>query len=303
MSDAMIIVSNSGLELKAHGTPGFPVGHLSPHLSDFPSACVKPHWHPEIEIIHTLEGGMRILVNHENFYLRAGDCVVFNKNAIHSQEMEEEDCHYEVFNFNPVLIYGFDNSAIAAKYTEPIFECTTFPFCLFTGHTPAHEHVLHLMDQLREQYFGEALCREILVKNTINELWIEVYRQFTKQATKIADSKSAAQIQRLKNALNFIYEHYNEPITLDQMVTACYANKSEFCRLFKATLHQTPFDFLLHYRIQQSLPLLCRPELTITEIATSVGFSGASYYSEVFRKYTSCSPTEYRKRILNGTQI
>ena len=93
------------------------------------------------------------------------------------------------------------------------------------------------------------------------------------------------------------------PITLDQMVAACYANKSEFCRLFKATLHQTPFDFLLHYRIQQSLPLLCRPELTITEIATTVGFSGASYYSEVFRKYTSCSPTEYRKRILSGTQI
>ena len=110
-------------------------------------------------------------------------------------------------------------------------------------------------------------------------------------------------IQRLKNALNFIYEHYNEPITLDQMVAACYANKSEFCRLFKATLHQTPFDFLLHYRIQQSLPLLCRPGLTITEIATTVGFSGASYYSEVFRKYTSCSPTEYRKRILSGTQI
>lgn len=163
--------------------------------------------------------------------------------------------------------------------------------------------MLELVESLREQFFGEAVCREILVKNTINELWIEVYRQFSTQTVRPSDSKSAAQIQRLKNALNFIYEHYNEPITLDQMVAACYANKSEFCRLFKATLHQTPFDFLMHYRIQQSLPLLCRPELTITEIATTVGLSGASYYSEVFRKYTSCSPTEYRKRILSGTQI
>lgn len=40
MSDALIIVSNSGLELKAHGTPDFPVGYLSPHLSDFPS-CLR----------------------------------------------------------------------------------------------------------------------------------------------------------------------------------------------------------------------------------------------------------------------
>ena len=202
-----------------------------------------------------------------------------------------------------MLVYSFDGSAIARKYAEPVFESTTFPFCLFTGGDAAHKHVLELVERLREQFFGEAMCREILVKNTINELWIEVYRQFSTKAVRPSDSKSAAQIQRLKNALNFIYEHYSEPITLDQMVAACYANKSEFCRLFKATLHQTPFDFLLHYRIQQSLPLLCRPELTITEIATTVGFSGASYYSEVFRKYTSCSPTEYRKRILSGTQI
>ena len=96
------------------------------------------------------------------------------------------------------------------------------------------------MERLREQFFGEAMCREILVKNTINELWIEVYRQFSTQTVRPSDSKSAAQIQRLKNALNFIYEHYNEPITLDQMVAACYANKSEFCRLFKATLHRRP---------------------------------------------------------------
>lgn len=211
-----MIASSNGLELKSHGTPDFPVGYLSPHLFDFLSACVKPHWHPEIEIIHAIEGGMRILVNHENFYLRAGDCVVFNKNAVHSQEMEHEDCLYEVFNFDPVLIYDFDGSAIARQYTEPVCGSAAFPFCLFSGEDNA--------------------------------------------------------------------------------------NKSEFCRLFKATLHQTPFDFLLHYRIQQSLPLLCRPELSLTEIASAVGFSGASYYSEVFRKYTSCSPTEYRKRMLGAVK-
>ena len=84
-------------------------------------------------------------------------------------------------------------------------------------------------------------------------------------------------------------------ITLDEMAAACHTSKSEFCRLFKASMHQTPFDFLLHYRIQKSLPLLCSSDLSVTEIAGSVGFSGSSYYSEVFRKFMQCSPTEYRK--------
>ncbi len=297
MSDPMMIVSKSGLEMKAHGRPDFPIGYLSPKLSDYPSSFVKPHWHPVIEVSRVLEGGMRMLINHETFYFQEGDCVVINKNAVHSQEREHEDCRYEVFNFNPVLVYSFEGSAIERKYVTPILESAAFPFCRFTGHTPAHQRVLALMDRMRDQFFSEVPCSEILLKNTISELWIELYQRFTELVPKLSDDRNAAQIQRLKNALTFIYEHYSEPITLDQMVAACYANKSAFCRMFKATLHQTPFDFLLHYRIQQSLPLLSRPELTITEIATTVGFSGASYYSEVFRKYMSCSPSQYRKQL------
>ena len=103
-----------------------------------------------------------------------------------------------------MLVYSFDGSAIARKYADPVFESTTFPFCLFTGGDAAHKHVLELVERLREQFFGEAICREILVKNTINELWIEVYRQFSTKTVRPSDSKSAAQIQRLKNAPNFI---------------------------------------------------------------------------------------------------
>ena len=99
----------------------------------------------------------------------------------------------------------------------------------------------------------------------------------------------------MKKAFTFIYEHYSEPITLDEMVSACHTSKSEFCRLFKAAMHQTPFDFLLHYRIQKSLPLLCSTDQSVTEIAGRVGFSGSSYYSEVFRKFMQCSPTEYHR--------
>ena len=55
-------------------------------------------------------------------------------------------------------------------------------------------------------------------------------------------------------------------------------------------MHQTPFDFLLHYRIQKSLPLLCSTDQSVTEIAGCVGFSGSSYYSEGFRKFMQCSP-------------
>ena len=48
-----------------------------------------------------------------------------------------------------MLVYSFDGSAIARKYAEPVFESTTFPFCLFTGGDAAHKHVLELVERLR----------------------------------------------------------------------------------------------------------------------------------------------------------
>ena len=50
-----------------------------------------------------------------------------------------------------MLVYSFDGSAIARKYAEPVFESTTFPFCLFTGGGAAHKHVLELVERLREE--------------------------------------------------------------------------------------------------------------------------------------------------------
>lgn len=43
-------------------------------------------------------------------------------------------------------------------------------------------------------------------------------------------------------------------------------------------------NYLMTYRIEQSIPLLVNTSYTITEIALQVGFSGASYYTKIFHR-------------------
>ena len=57
------------------------------------------------------------------------------------------------------------------------------------------------MDRMRDQFFSEVPCSEILLKNTINELWIELYQRFTGLVPKLSDDRNAAQIQRLEQRL------------------------------------------------------------------------------------------------------
>lgn len=61
-------------------------------------------------------------------------------------------------------------------------------------------------------------------------------------------------------------------------------------------MKESLFNYLLHFRIEQSLPLLSSTDQSITEIAEKTGFSNPCYFTKIFRKHKGCSPTQYRKK-------
>ena len=72
--------------------------------------------------------------------------------------------------------------------------------------------------------------------------------------------------------------------------------KSECCRIFKNYMKESLFDYILKYRIDQSLPDVLDGKDSLTEIALRVGFADSNYFSKVFHRIKGCSPREYRKR-------
>jgi transcriptional regulator GlxA family with amidase domain len=96
--------------------------------------------------------------------------------------------------------------------------------------------------------------------------------------------------------IGFIQHHFNEKITLDEISHAGMVSKSKCCRIFKQSLRKSVFDYVLHFRIRQSLSLLTNEALSITEVALASGFSAASYYGEIFKRLLGMSPSEYRRQ-------
>lgn len=58
--------------------------------------------------------------------------------------------------------------------------------------------------------------------------------------------------------------------------------------------HQTPLDYLIHYRIEQAKRLLIETKEPITNIAFMTGFQSSAYFTKTFRKYVSVTPKEFR---------
>ena len=90
--------------------------------------------------------------------------------------------------------------------------------------------------------------------------------------------------------------HYAEPITLDGLAAEAHLSRSAFCHAFHRFTGRTPFGYLQHLRVRRSLPLLLSGEWSVAQVAAMTGFSGASYYAEIFRRFMGTSPLQYKKR-------
>ena len=144
-----IVVDKNMFERNAHGSFGFPINLLHIVMSDYPFGRFNGHWHPEIEITYIVDGEMQYQVNEQIYPLKKGDCIFVNRNVLHAGAIAPgRDCIYIVFDFNPILVTGYENSIIDEKYVSPVLNAESFSSCIFTGGGEAHEAMQQLVARL-----------------------------------------------------------------------------------------------------------------------------------------------------------
>lgn len=100
----------------------------------------------------------------------------------------------------------------------------------------------------------------------------------------------------VSNAINYIENNYQEPITLERICNYLNLNKNYFCSLFKSNTHQTFNQYLNRVRIEKSKKLLKGTQDSIIDISMMVGFNNHTHFSLTFKKLTGVSPTIFRNQ-------
>lgn len=99
-------------------------------------------------------------------------------------------------------------------------------------------------------------------------------------------------------AIKYIEKNYTNEISIEELCKELNINKCYFCSVFKKETGYTFINYLNLYKIEKSKELLKNPNLSLLDIALSVGFNNQSYYSTVFKKVTSKTPLEFREEII-----
>lgn len=154
---------------------------------------------------------------------------------------------------------------------------------------------LQARDYLLKPVSGEALEASLSSAIAYRNLLGAQHRRF-QQANPPAKDEDEVVAQTKA----YIREHLGENISRADIAKRIYLHPDYLSRIFHDKTGTTLSDYILSERVRRAKELLETGRMSITEIGAEVGFSNTSYFGKMFRKYTGCTPKDYRKQSEGG---
>ena len=97
-------------------------------------------------------------------------------------------------------------------------------------------------------------------------------------------------------ALNYVEQHFQNDITVEDIAAVCGLNRTYFSKIFKEALGKTPQEFFINYRMLKAVELLKLTDLSIGDIGLAVGYANLLHFSRAFKNSCGISPRAWRNQ-------
>jgi AraC family transcriptional regulator len=159
---------------------------------------------------------------------------------------------------------------------------------------------------------GVHLIRDPIIKNIFHRLFIEVRSfdnasnlsiesmvlQSVAKISQAKDIESSGKPEWVRKTKDLLYDRYNENLSLRDIALAINLHPGYLCQQFPIHFHCNFGDFIRKIKIEKAIQLiLCQPQLSLTGIAYSCGFSDQSHFIRLFKKNTGITPLAFRRMI------
>ncbi len=279
------------LDKAEYGTKDFPVEY-SLINGAHPNYNMAVHWHKEWEIIRIIEGTFDIQIDTKEYTLEQGDFALINGSALHMGKPNE--CVYEnlVFDIHEL----FRTNELIKKHLRPFYRMELLPNLIYKSseHPELSVIINKLMQAASKHKPSISDHSELAVAAYLCCFFAEILEKELYSSNPAKSIASSPKIGQIKLAIEYIENHYQETISLTALARTAGMSPKYFCRIFKEVTHQTPVDYVILYRIEQSCILLSTTSTPIIDIAMECGFNDCSYFIKTFKKFKNMTPSQYR---------
>ncbi len=132
-----------------------------------------------------------------------------------------------------------------------------------------------------------------------------LYGVFSVLAKAAGHQKEEAQVSRkelhVQKAIEFLERNHSRELSVDELARHVGIDRTHLAHVFKLVMNSSPSGCLLALRVKKSCELLAsRPDLSVKEVAFSVGYRDPLLFSKTFRRLKGMPPAEFRRRSMEA---
>lgn len=239
---------------------------------------MPPHVHPELEIIHVLEGSMVLGEGQELYELHTGDVAFVFPHIIH---------HYQVFSSGRNRII----SMLANPVLGGVYQDTLARMCPVNPVIPAagvHPDIPYALQAL----IDDPADAEV---NTVNLCFVQLILARAIPLFSLADKESIGSDDIIYRTVSYIADHYRENLSLESIGKSLGYSPFQISRVFSGTFHMNFNQFVNDMRLNYAVGMMQYTAQSLTDICFESGFESQRTFNRVFKERFRMPPREYRK--------
>ena len=236
------------------------------------------------EVVLITEGSSRYLIDHRQYEVKKGDLLVYNPGIVHD-EVAGEGAEMETWC---VAVGGLKMPGIRENALLPDdMGCVFHVEALFDQMSTLCEMMFQL---LSGKYVGAATyCHGLILSFLSMALAVTANQERSLIEAEEEESVLGNRVKR------YIDMHFREPLSLQAIADELNVSTYYMAHVFKDMSGYAPMTYLQKRRIGEAQTMLIHTDLSISEIARSLGYDAQSHFNQQFSRHVGMPPGEFRK--------
>ena len=254
------------------------------------------HWHTEVEVVATYRGHAEHFIDGKRYQSHPGSVIITNSCSLHSVRPD------------PTLEPAPDEISAIVLHIRTDLLRDLFPNADDLVFTPVSDTDNPRLSELIRRMAAYSDEKEAVgqpppveyeflhIISLLTEILYEISKDRITLSNGAIPVSRRRNVERIRDAIVYVQDHYAEPITEAQIAEQFYFSKEYFARLFKKNTNMTFMEFLTTFRVSKGWELLLSSDRTMTDIALECGFSDSRGFINAFKRRYGSTPLQYKKK-------
>ena len=246
------------------------------------------------ELVYVDKGSVKIRAEEREFLLSQGEICFHQPNEFHAIRSHRSSPNIIVLSFvcnSAAMKFFTDYRAVVPEHLRYIIaDLMREANATFT--LRFNDVSLRQLDFSEHPVFGGAQ----LIKNYLEELLIKLIRNSqTPDEVHVFSSSQRLQNHLVEAIQKYVDLHIFDKITVADICTTFHYGKTTLSKTFRSHAGCGIAEFCARRKIEKAKDLLRENSANISTISDMLGFDNPQYFSQVFRRISGMTPSEYRR--------